>query len=361
MKVSKENNRSAATTTFNYKLVKRGVIIFVTITLIAFTGLFIFSSTEESLAELKNIRPGYILIILALVFFDWWIGGWRNTIFVRKVIPNVSQRICFDANLANIFMGAVTPSQTGGGPIHLYMLHRRGVKLADGIALSVINFISTIIFFITSTGIGLRILRDSEINDTLYSLIKSGFSIFTTLFLFILLGLVAPHFVGRILAKMGRMVDSLSHRLASKISSAIDKTKSKLFEYNHTIRTFLFKNPLLLPYSLVLTIIMYSNKFLVTYMIVLGLGYTGDLAHIMAIQAITFFLLYFAPTPGGSGIAEFSIASLMTPFIPGAGIASFTVLHRSFLLILPAIVGSFIVMKELKKHSDHFVGTPDGA
>ena len=87
------------------------------------------------LLSYRNIKTFYIPIILGMVFFDWWIGGWRNTIFVRKVIPNVSQRICFDANLANIFMGAVTPSQTGGGPMHLYMLYRKGVQLTHGIAL----------------------------------------------------------------------------------------------------------------------------------------------------------------------------------------------------------------------------------
>lgn len=336
---------------FNYALIKRGIIIFIAITLIAFTGLFLYSSTGESISALRNIRFEYIGIILGLVLFDWWIGGWRNTIFVRKVIPGASQRICFDANLANIFMGAVTPSQTGGGPMHLYMLYRRGVKLTHGIAISVINFISSILFFMISSGLALWYLQTTEINDTLYTLIKSGFTIFSTLFLFILIGLVAPQVIGAMLTRFGKTISRISQKHEDKIASIVSRVNGKLLEYNQSVLLFLKKNPLLFPYSLVLTFIMYFNKFLIAYMIVQGLGYDGGFWEIISVQAITFFLLYFAPTPGASGIAELSIASLMAPFIPEAGIASFTILHRSFLLLLPAVIGAFIVMAELKKHS----------
>lgn len=336
----------------NYKLIRRGAIIFFAITLFAFTALFLYGNTADSLVELRNIKPFYIPIILGLVFFDWWIGGWRNTIFVRKVIPGAPQRICFDANLANIFMGAVTPSQTGGGPMHLYMLYRKGVQLTHGIALSVINFISSIIFFVTSSGLALWYLKGTEINSTLFTLIKSGYTIFTSLFLLILFGMVAPKVLSRGISKFGSTITALFQTKQKKILNVVNSINEKLFEYNTTIKLFLRENPILFPYSLLITFIMYFNKFLVAFMIVRGLGYDGDFWSIIAVQAITFFLLYFAPTPGGSGVAELSIATLMTPFIPAVGITSFTILHRSFLLILPAIFGAFIVLKELKRHSD---------
>lgn len=336
---------------FNYKFLRKGIIIFIAITLAAFTGLFLYSNTGESIQELKNIRPIFILVVLGLVFFDWWIGAWRNTIFVRKVIPGASQRICFDANLANIFMGAVTPSQTGGGPMHLYMLYRRGVKLTHGIAISVINFISSIIFFMISAGLALWYLRNTEMNDTLYTLIKSGFTIFTSLFMFILLGLVAPKLISGFLTRFGNRIAKFSKRFSARIKAGVEKTNQKLFEYNDAVMLFLRKNPWLFPYSLVITFVMYFNKFLIAYMLMRGLGYEASFLQVISVQAITFFLLYFAPTPGGSGIAEFSIATLMAPFIPAAGIPSFTILHRCFLLLLPAIVGAFIVINELKKHS----------
>ena len=63
------------------------------------------------------------------------------------------------------------------------------------------------------------------------------------------------------------------------------------------------------------------------------------------------FVLYFAPSPGGSGIAEFSIAVLMASILAADLIPVFTLLHRIFLLFLPAVIGSFVVLRELKKHA----------
>jgi len=332
-------------------MIRKGIIIFVAISLISFTSLFILNNSTESLTAISALQPKYILVVLLLVFFDWWIGAWRNTIFVRKVIPDAPQSICFNANLANIFMGAVTPSQTGGGPMHLYMLYRKGVKITDGIVLSIINFISSILFFVGSAGLALWYLQDSEINRPLYTLITSGFTLFSTLFTIIFIGLIAPNLISRMLDKFGSALSAISKKYDKKIKGFIEKIKLKLTEYNNTVTLFIRKHPWLLPYSLILTIIMYLNKYLIAYILVLALGMNADFWSVISIQAIIFFLLYFAPSPGGSGIAELSIAFLMGQFIPEAGIPFFTVLHRSFLLFLPAIVGAIIVLRELKNHS----------
>lgn len=337
---------------FNYRNIKRGAIVFFLITLVAFTVLFMYSNTGKSLEALKSFKLEYLGLILVLVYFDWWIGGWRNTIFVRKIIPDAPWRICFDANLANIFMGAVTPSQTGGGPMHLYMLHRGGVKLTDGLALSIINFISTLIFFPLSAGLALWYLQNAEINETLFTLIKSGFTIFTSLFTLIFLGLVIPSQVSKALSWLGDRWGSVRKSSKDKTQILVQKVSEKLHEYNETVRLLIQKNPMLLLYSFVITIIMYFNKYLIAYLLVCGLGIEADFWTVIGIQAVIFFLLYFAPSPGGSGIAELSIAVMMGGYIlPESLIATYTILHRTFLIILGAIVGAVIVLRELRKHS----------
>ena len=74
-----------------------------------------------------------------------------------------------------------------------------------------------------------------------------------------------------------------------------------------------------------------------------------DFWTVISIQVVLQFVLYFAPSPGGSGIAEFSIAVLMASVLATELIPVFTLLHRIFLLFLPAIIGSFVVLRELKK------------
>ena len=113
----------------------------------------------------------------------------------------------------------------------------------------------------------------------------------------------------------------------------------------------LLQNPWLWPSSFLLTVILYFNKFCLAYVLVLGMGATADFWTVIAIQVVLQFVLYFAPSPGGSGIAEFGIAVLMAGVLTANLIPVFTLLHRIFLLFLPAVIGSFVVLRELKKHA----------
>ena len=101
-------------------------------------------------------------------------------------------------------------------------------------------------------------------------------------------------------------------------------------------------------WCVVVTVVLYLNKFTLAYFIMLGLGGTGDYASMIAIQAILIFIAYASPSPGGSGIAELSIGALMTTMLPMSAIAIFAVLQRFFLYYLPAILGFFVLTGELK-------------
>jgi hypothetical protein len=66
-------------------------------------------------------------------------------------------------------------------------------------------------------------------------------------------------------------------------------------------------------------------------------------------MAVLYLLLYFAPSPGGSGIAEISLVALFSPFISEDYSGSITLLHRSFLIFIPALIGAYIVLKQISK------------
>ena len=94
-----------------------------------------------------------------------------------------------------------------------------------------------------------------------------------------------------------------------------------------------------------------SNKYLLAYFLVLSFGIEADFWVIISIQAIVYLLLYFAPSPGGSGIAELSITGLMAGILSDDYLASFTLMQRSFLVFIPALLGAYVVLKEMNKKS----------
>ena len=62
-------------------------------------------------------------------------------------------------------------------------------------------------------------------------------------------------------------------------------------------------------------------------------------------------MIYFAPSPGGSGFAEVSISVLFGKIVPVALIPIFTLLQRSFLLFFPALIGAWIIINLLRKQT----------
>ncbi|MCB0292949.1 MAG: hypothetical protein KDH97_22030, partial [Calditrichaeota bacterium] len=72
----------------------------------------------------------------------------------------------------------------------------------------------------------------------------------------------------------------------------------------------------------------------------------------LALLAILRFILYFTPTPGGSGIGELSIATLMASIVPGYLLPVYTVLYRAYHLFLPAIFGAWVLLKELHPRNE---------
>jgi len=54
-----------------------------------------------------------------MLIVDLMLGSWRNHIYIQKLAPKVSHWVSFRANVANMFMGAVTPAHCGARPAQI--------------------------------------------------------------------------------------------------------------------------------------------------------------------------------------------------------------------------------------------------
>lgn len=334
---------------FSRKLIKKGVFYFMGISIITMIGIFLYTNTGNTLEVWKGIEFRFILLALVIMCIDLLVGGWRNHIFTRALYPGISQWISFKANLANIFMGSVTPSQSGGGLAQLYLFTKNGVKLGDAVTISFINWISTLTFFPISGFIAYNIIKDRIPTGFITYLAQFGLSIFATLFTIIIIALFFPRLLEWIITNIAALLGSINKKWKSKIEAVGIKAKSSLIEYRNGCTKLLKSKPQLLVYSFLITIALYLNKYILGYVIVMALGVDADFWTIIAVQSIVYLLLYFAPSPGGSGIAELSLAGLMSGILADDYIATFTIMQRGFLVFVPALLGAIVVLGEMKK------------
>ena len=173
-------------------------------------------------------------------------------------------------------------------------------------------------------------------------LTKFGFSVFTTLLVVIGVALFAPSVMGVIFSSLASGVNRINNSWGIKLSQMGENGIEKLKEYKGKYIGLIQQKPHLMLYSFLLTIILYFNKYLLAYILLLAFGISADFWTVIAIQAVLYLLLYFSPSPGGSGIAELSISALMVTVVATKYIAPFTLLYRSFLIFIPALILSLI-------------------
>lgn len=337
---------------FNKGMIYKGGLWLCLITIASVAVVFFYNHTGDTLKALSSIKPGYILICFVMVFTDLMLGSWRNHIFIRKLNPELSHWVSFQANVANMFMGAVTPFHSGAGPAQLYVYNRHGVKLLDGFIVSLINMGSTLLFMPIAGLFAILFMNDQLESGLVLSLLKYGFSIFFIFLLVFMLAFWKPLLAGNLILKIASLLGTIWQSKKEKAENWGQRTYTNILNYQQICKKLLAEHPFLFPLSLLITTLLYLNKYCMQYVILLGLGIQTELVQVISIQVLIQFMIYFAPSPGGSGFAEASISVLFARIVPATFLSVFTLLQRSFLLFFPALIGAFVVIRLLKKHTD---------
>jgi uncharacterized protein (TIRG00374 family) len=334
---------------FKKHLIVKGALWFALITISGIAAVFFYNNTGQTLDALSQIRPGYILVCLGMLVIDLLLGGWRNHIFVRKIAPGISQRTSFKANAANMFMGAITPGHSGAGPAQIYIYMRSGLDFISAFTISLINMAATLIFMPLAALAALLLVNHQFDGGIVPALLKYGFCFFSLSLFVFLLAFIKPHLAGNTIKKAAVILSLIVPRRKQRLQACAQKAYDHIARYRQTCRILLGKYPGLFPLSVVITTVLYLNKYFMQWIILSGLGIDTDPVQVMAVQVLIQFMIYFAPSPGGSGFAEIGIAVLFQSMVPSRVMPVFTLLQRAFLLFCPAIIGAFVVLGRLKK------------
>ncbi|MDQ3278174.1 MAG: flippase-like domain-containing protein, partial [Bacteroidota bacterium] len=180
---------------------------------------------------------------------------------------------------------------------------------------------------------------------------RYGF-VFFTLFLFaFLLAFWKPLWIGRLISRVAAWLTALFPGKKKSLHLWSIRSNENIYTYQQTCSLLLRKNKSLFPLSLLMTTVLYLNKYCMQYFILLGLGIQADLLQVISIQVLIQFMIYFAPSPGGSGFAELSIAVLFGKIVPLAVLPLFTLLQRSYLLFFPSLIGAVVVIRLLQRQT----------
>lgn len=298
----------------------------------------------ERIEALTRIAKGSLLLVILLTALDYLLAGFRFRLFLDgRVLPFVSLWNCMRSNWANMFLGAVTPFWTGGGPAQLYVLWRCGVKVSQGTLVSLINLVATFVVFLLAATMALAVLPGRVLGHVSPRVVQGGFVALGILGLAVILSLALPHkgvtvvraVVRRIPERHGR-----ARRLARRFAAAIVR---ELKYFRAGMRRILLRRRITLVATFATTLALYLNKYMIGYVLARALAGWVPFDTVMGLQAVQYLLIYFAPTPGASGIAELSSAWLMSFVLTPELLVFYVALWRFFSTVLGAIIGAAVL------------------
>ncbi len=286
----------------------------------------------------------------ALIYYhrDYWLGGFRYRLyFDGKIFPNVSLWDCMRSNWANMFMGAVTPFQTGGGPAQFYMLWRNGVSITDALLVSVVNLAATLIFFLLSSIAVLNWIPPGFLGAGFTSIFQTAFMVVGSIAGTMLFLLFFPSYGHLLIRKILIFIPLRGERMLKGRDRMLLKTEQEIERFGSGFRSIVQRAKGKLVLTVLATMVLFSGKYVMGYVVARALGQSVPFDLFFGLQIVQLLIIYFAPTPGASGVAEVSAVWLMSKLMPVEILLVYAILWRFSTTIFGAIIGGFVLLKEL--------------
>ncbi|MGI6091417.1 MAG: flippase-like domain-containing protein [Veillonellaceae bacterium] len=295
-------------------------------------ALIYFTVDINTLHHLSAFQPwslGLAFVMLAVgLFFD----GTRLTHLVKISGEQITLRQAVHVVFSNYFLALLTPGAAGGAVAQVMFLRKAGVPIGKATVLVVVRTILSILFLFICLPI--VFFNDPGLIPWISEKIIIVISVFIAVFILASIWLFRTNALNTLLV---RLTKRLGHRYRRRIFATYRDVRGAVFMLSSA------------PLSMLMVLVESAISLLALYSVVpilfMGMGVTADWLLIMGRMILLNILLYFAPTPGGSGIAEGGFVLLFSAFVPSGMVGIAAVTWRILVEYLPFTIGLYYTVK----------------
>jgi hypothetical protein len=341
------------------RALRRGLQLFALVSVLGVVALLTYTGAwGPTIGAFTRVRPGWMLLTLALASSDWLGGGFRLWILTRHVHRNTPFWGMVVAGGLTAWAGYLTPSGAGGGPMMIYAMKREGVPVPIAMIAAFISFFTTIVFFaiagplamFAGAGQSLRAHGIPLLDISLYDVFAASATTFGVIGLVLVLAIIFPGSTRRLfLSVIGWLERRGSARVAKRVDvlrGGVDRMHDALVAY------FRGRGWLATSFGVITSGLAHANRLLAGYVAMRAIGLHPPFVEVLVLQVTISFLLYFAPTPGGAGAAEALSAALMSVYVPNELLAAYTIIWRFTASYATVAFGSYVFYRMLEGRID---------
>jgi hypothetical protein len=315
------------------KYQQRFLLLFLLVAVIS--GAVIYTTVDiHTLTHLNAFQPWAIGLAVLLLAIGMYFDGTR----LAKLAQIAGERISFGTALqvifGNYFLALLTPGAAGGAVAQVMFLRRAGIPLGKASVLVLVRTLLSILFLLICMPI--IFYFDPELIPWLSPNLLAAMAI----------ALLAISFGG-----MAFLRTRLSLTLVLAITRRMRNGHGRrrlIFRLYRDVRAavgLLSATPTGVMQVFVESAMSLLALYAIVPMLFLGLGVAIDWPTVMGRMIFLNLLLYFAPTPGGSGIAEGGFVLLFNDYLPPGTVGILAVAWRILAEYLPFSIGFYYTVK----------------
>jgi hypothetical protein len=317
---------------------KTWIWLSIAISTVVIVAVFAATFNLDTLYAITRINILFLLAAIALRMVSLLFWGLRLKVMTRSLGYEVKFSSLFSAVLVNLFAGAITPGQAGGDPVRVHELYKSQVGVGDATAVVIMERVLDGAVLVAMGILAIAIL------GPIWKQLGTGLALAMFLGWVFIIGIIAliyyavrkPEPAKKLLKRLLIWIEQRAPGEAMR--GAIERADEEIGNFFSGVRSFA-GNYRGLGLGLLCTAGFWASEFFVASILLISLGQHPFIAESYLFQLIIAVIMMVPFTPGSSGIAEISAASLYALIIPSGVLGVFILLWRGLFFYFNIIVG----------------------
>ena len=311
---------------------RKRIALLIALIVIVSAAVLYFTADIDTLSHLADFHPVSLLGVLALIAGGMYFDALRlqrlSAVAGKSVPLPAAVRVVF----GNYFMALLTPGASGGAVIQILFLKKAGVPTGSATVVVLVRTILSIFFLILCFPVVFYF--DPQILPWFDREIIVQGSL-------LLVGLVV---MGMVVLRT-RLSDRLAVLVVKRLPARWRLRLMKVYRDMRGALALMAASPVAVGQAFLESGASLLLLYAMVPMLFAGIGAQLDWLQVMGRMIFLNLLLYFAPTPGGAGVAEGLFISSFKAFLPLGTVGVAAVAWRIFAEYLPACIGGYFTLK----------------
>ena len=313
------------------KLYKRIALVVIFVLSISAAVIY-FPFDIRALDYLTMFSSWSVLCALGALAIGLFFDGTRLLTLTRITGEDLPLSDVVKVVLSNYFLAVLTPGATGGAIAQVMFMRRAGVSVARSTVIILVRTIMSIFFLIIMLPIFMK--QDEAITSWVPMPVIMTVSVIFIAIPVAAVALMRTNYPKRIIYYFSRYFRHERRRQAFRL----------YYDFRQAVY-IMGKQPVMVLRAFIESGVSLTFIYLTVPAYFLGLQFPFDLVQVMGRMYLLNLVLYFSPTPGGSGIAEAGFVALFNHLVPSGTVGILAVLWRFTAEYLPFILGAFITLR----------------